>query len=344
MRSHLVRQSRVVSARLLILCCLSCCLLVQPGCSPSWRPSGTPETGSVKVVVTAPQALTRQAAITEVEVTLTNGATVMSKRAQLQNGGAEISFPQVLVGHWSATANIRDGEGDIIYTGTARLPVLKGQEARANITLLPANGRVEFYADISNVPSQERIHKVKLYKDSTNLRSQVDITRDPSSTVVQAVLTGIAPRAYDMMVKLYTAEGDILYESPWTTVEVRPGKATAVNWDFSSSSVTVAVGYDTIPPAPAGLECSVTQGAVNLSWQPPSVEENDLAGYTIYRRELPFDGYRIIASTGPETSFQDTDICVGASYAYAVTARDLSGNESTRSNEVRTTVTETATP
>ncbi|HHY46589.1 MAG TPA: fibronectin type III domain-containing protein [Firmicutes bacterium] len=323
---------------------MPCCLLALAGCFSGWEAAPSPDAGSVKIVITAPQSFTRQLAFSEVEVSLTNGVTVLSQKALLQNGSAEVGFPRVLVGYWSVTANIKDDAGDVVYTGTTRLPVYKGQEASVNITLMPASGCVDFYADISNVPSQERVYKVKLYKDSTNLRSQVDIIRDPSSMVVHTVLTGIPPKVYDMMIKLYTPEGDVLYESPWTSVEVRPGKTTVINWDFSSGSAAIAVDYDSVPPAPAGLGCTVLQEAVNLSWQAPVVEENDLAGYVVYRRELPFDGYRELTRTGLETSYRDTEVRVGSSYAYVVTALDLSGNESLRSNEVTAAIAAPATP
>jgi hypothetical protein len=97
---------------------------------------------------------------------------------------------------------------------------------------------------------------------------------------------------------------------------------------------------DTFPPAvPQGLVAVADSaaGAIDLSWTPDS--DPDLASYHIYRRDLQGDPPpRRIASVGVETSFRDTGVEAGHTYAYSVSAVDQTGNESTHSPEVNETL------
>jgi hypothetical protein len=97
---------------------------------------------------------------------------------------------------------------------------------------------------------------------------------------------------------------------------------------------------DTFPPAvPQSLVAVAdsSAGAIDLSWTPDS--DPDLAGYHIYRRDLPESlPARRIASVGVETSFRDTGVEAGHTYAYSVSAVDQTGNESNRSPEANETL------
>jgi hypothetical protein len=97
---------------------------------------------------------------------------------------------------------------------------------------------------------------------------------------------------------------------------------------------------DTFAPAvPQGLVAVADSaaGAIDLSWMPDS--NPDLAGYHIYRRDLQGElPARQIASVGVETSFRDTGVEAGHTYAYSVSAVDQTGNESNRSPEVDETL------
>jgi hypothetical protein len=97
---------------------------------------------------------------------------------------------------------------------------------------------------------------------------------------------------------------------------------------------------DIFPPAvPQSLVAVAdsTAGAIDLSWTPDS--DPDLAGYHIYRRNLPESlPARRIASVGVETSFRDTGVEAGHTYAYSVSAVDQTGNESNRSPEANETL------
>jgi hypothetical protein len=97
---------------------------------------------------------------------------------------------------------------------------------------------------------------------------------------------------------------------------------------------------DTFPPAVPQDSAAVADsaaGAIDLSWTPDS--DPDLASYRIYRRDLQGGlPARQIASVGVETSFRDTGVEAGHTYAYSVSAVDQTGNESNRSPEVNETL------
>ena len=106
-----------------------------------------------------------------------------------------------------------------------------------------------------------------------------------------------------------------------------------------SETIPVAT-TDIFPPAvPQGLVAvaDAAAGAIDLSWSPDT--ESDLAAYRVYRREVQGNlAAQRIASAGVETSYRDTGVQPGHTYAYSLSAVDQSGNESKRSQEVEETL------
>lgn len=100
---------------------------------------------------------------------------------------------------------------------------------------------------------------------------------------------------------------------------------------------------DVFPPAvPTGLAAVATvadsgEASIDLSWQPGN--EEDLAGYKVYRRKA--DGtWQRISSAQPliASAFHDGQVQPGQMYRYAVSAIDEGGHESARSEEAEETV------
>jgi len=89
------------------------------------------------------------------------------------------------------------------------------------------------------------------------------------------------------------------------------------------------------PPAPTGLTAVNAAGAVDLLWNASS--SPDLAGYNVYRSTDggPFE--RVNKKRVPTPIFHDTSVEPGHHYQYAITAIDLSGNESARSKPATVT-------
>ena len=93
---------------------------------------------------------------------------------------------------------------------------------------------------------------------------------------------------------------------------------------------------DIYPPGvPTGLQ-AVFSGTgqppfVDLLWAPDT--DADLAGYNVYRREEGGTSEKVTRELVKTPAFRDTNVAAGRTYLYSVSAVDLRGNESGRSEE-----------
>ena len=105
------------------------------------------------------------------------------------------------------------------------------------------------------------------------------------------------------------------------------------------SSVCDGGGGDTDPPVmPDALSADPGDGVVQLSWS--ASPSPDLAGYTVYRLEsggAPWTRLTPALVTSPD--FTDDGVVNGTTYTYAVSATDVSGNESELTSGVAATPT-----
>lgn len=112
-------------------------------------------------------------------------------------------------------------------------------------------------------------------------------------------------------------------------------KKIAVYYNEMFLRITEVEAYATMPdttppPVPAGLVAVAGNGKVSLTWS--GVDANDLDGYHVYR-----DDVRITSTPIGTTSYVDLDLINGQTYAYRVSAIDVAGNESEKSNQVTAT-------
>jgi len=130
-----------------------------------------------------------------------------------------------------------------------------------------------------------------------------------------------------------------LYRITSVSILTRPGGEAQVEGDDSSTVRIVA--HDTFPPAvPAGLQ-AVYSGEgqkpfVDLIWAP--VTDADLAGYNVYRREADSAPVKLNSEVVKSPSYRDNAVASGKTYYYSVSAADVRGNESARSEEANETV------
>jgi hypothetical protein len=98
---------------------------------------------------------------------------------------------------------------------------------------------------------------------------------------------------------------------------------------------------DVFPPAvPSGLQ-AVASGPgqktfVDLVWAP--VTDVDLDGYNVYRHEEGSAPVKVNSAPLKAPAYRDATVASGKSYVYSVSAVDLRGNESARSEEAGETV------
>jgi len=127
--------------------------------------------------------------------------------------------------------------------------------------------------------------------------------------------------------------------TPITRV-TREGKLIAEVEGDTSNPTKVFVHDAFAPAAPTGLQ-AVASGTgqtafIDLTWDPGADE--DLAGYNIYRVEPNGEVRRLNTQPAVAPSFRDERLERGRDYTYAVTAVDLRGNESSRSEPASETV------
>jgi len=93
---------------------------------------------------------------------------------------------------------------------------------------------------------------------------------------------------------------------------------------------------DAFPPAvPSGLQVVFSgpgqQPFIDLIWAP--VADADLDGYNVYRHEEGSSPVKVNAQPVKTPSYRDTNVVSGKTYWYSISAVDVRGNESARSEE-----------
>jgi hypothetical protein len=107
------------------------------------------------------------------------------------------------------------------------------------------------------------------------------------------------------------------------------------------SAIVDVLAHDSFPPAaPSGLQAVFSAAPQNsfidLTWTLNT--EPDLAGYNVYRRTANGPPVKINTELVKTPRFPDPGIQPGMKYFYSVTAVDLRGNESGKSEETSETV------
>jgi hypothetical protein len=130
-------------------------------------------------------------------------------------------------------------------------------------------------------------------------------------------------------------EQNYYYRAEAVTVIAQPGKAEVQIEGEDTSDVTIFT-HDTFPPAvPSGLQAAFSgpgeQTFIDLVWAP--VTDADLAGYNLYRREEGTGPVKLNGETLKTSAYRDGNVVSRKNYLYSVSAVDVHGNESARSEE-----------
>ncbi len=128
------------------------------------------------------------------------------------------------------------------------------------------------------------------------------------------------------------------YEYAVTALSLLPNETNLANAIESNRSELLAYApRDAFPPAaPTSVTIASINSTVSLFW--PLNTEPDVAGYNIYRAEdeatPPAQWIRLNAQLHKTASYRDDRVMVGKKYVYQITAVDVFGNESPRSEKV----------
>jgi hypothetical protein len=130
------------------------------------------------------------------------------------------------------------------------------------------------------------------------------------------------------------------YHADTLTVISQAGKPE-VSIEGDDTPEVKVFAHDVFPPAvPLGLQAVYSgpgqQLFIDLLWAP--VTDADLDGYNVYRHEEGGAAVRVNLEPVKAPAFRDLQVAAGKTYFYAVSAVDLRGNESGRSEEASESV------
>ncbi len=125
------------------------------------------------------------------------------------------------------------------------------------------------------------------------------------------------------------------YRAETVTIVSQAGKPD-VQVEGDDTPVVKVFAHDAFPPGvPAGLQAVFSgpgqQPFIDLVWAP--VSDIDLAGYNVYRRTDGTTAVKINSELVKTPAYRDANVQPGNHYFYSVTAVDLRGNESAKSEE-----------
>ena len=114
------------------------------------------------------------------------------------------------------------------------------------------------------------------------------------------------------------------------------GAPKKIEIEGDDSAEVKVFAHDVFPPAvPAELQAVFSgpgqQAAIDLVWAP--VTDVDLAGYNVYRREDGGVAVKLNGELVKTPAYRDASVAAGKAYLYSVSAVDVRGNESARSEE-----------
>jgi hypothetical protein len=152
-------------------------------------------------------------------------------------------------------------------------------------------------------------------------------------------LTGELPVDADQVLSLTDSniewEKTYEYRAEAITVIDKQDK-TEVQIEGDDSAEIKIFAHDVFPPAiPSGLQAAFSGPGqppfIDLIWAPDS--DADLAGYNVYRRTEGEAPARLNSELVKTPAYRDHGVVSGKNYFYSVSAVDIRGNESERSEE-----------
>lgn len=131
-------------------------------------------------------------------------------------------------------------------------------------------------------------------------------------------------------------EWEKTYEYRADAVTVLQAEKGEVKIEGADSPEIKVFAHDVFPPAvPSGLQAVFSgpgqQAFIDLIWAP--VTDVDLDGYNVYRREDGTVAVKVNAEPVKSPAYRDAAVAAGKHYLYSVSAVDVRGNESARSDE-----------
>jgi hypothetical protein len=290
-------------------------------------------------------------------------AKAKHKKTESQKSAAPPPTPQAYLDTLPANLQQETATAEVTYAVEVLNPDARGAglsnrvHVPAVITLPPptdftaqlsGDGVVLSWTSIGephSVPSIE--HRYRIYR--TEVNSSDGRSGNPSSTDKSAgnksankdVIAGEAPLgepgAEHFTDSGFEWEKTYLYRLTAVTIIKRPESEEQFNVEGDDTAPVRIFAHDVFPPAvPEGLQAAYSgegqKPFVDLIWAP--VTNADLAGYNVFRSEIGASGEKMVRLNSDPVkspSYRDFAVTSGKTYTYVVSAIDVRGNESQRS-------------
>jgi hypothetical protein len=179
-------------------------------------------------------------------------------------------------------------------------------------------------AESQNVPNLQ--HRYRVYRRDESSGKEVIAGEDP----IPATTTEPGPAHFTD--SAFEWEKTYLYRVTAVSIVKRPDSEVQVEGDDTPPVRVIA--HDVFPPSvPAGLQAAFSgegqKSFIDLIWAP--ITNADLAGYNIYRSEAGTAAVKLNSELVRAPSYRDGAVASGKTYTYSVSAMDVRGNESQRS-------------
>lgn len=262
-------------------------------------PPQAAQAGPLRIGVVVPAEATvdsrTQASLQVVRVTLAKDAYAFVQEQPLAStcpaGGCvhDFVFERVYEGTWDVVAQVIDGDGDTVYAGEARVTVLAGESAEADIHVVACPAILRVQVDLGGYADEPLITEA-----GVSVRSGTASTlrgARPGRALSWSFDRERQAGTYDLQVLLYRGDGKVQLSSPWKQgVALLPGKLVTVTWQPATGTLRVGAWVDLVPAPPAPVTCTSLpdRKALAVAWTPSG--EPDVERYRIYVRS-PGDGY-----------------------------------------------------
>jgi hypothetical protein len=175
-----------------------------------------------------------------------------------------------------------------------------------------------------NVPDVQ--HRYRVY------RRDESSGKDAIAGEVPVPLTTTEPGPVYFTDSSFEWEKTYLYRITAVSIVKRPDSEVQIEGDDTPPVRVIA--HDVFPPSvPAGLQAAFSgegqKPFIDLIWAP--VTNADIAGYNLYRSEENGAAIKLNSELVKSPSYRDSAVASGKTYTYSVSAVDVRGNESQRS-------------
>lgn len=204
--------------------------------------------------------------------------------------------------------------------------------AKLELTLAPEGVSINF--SVPPAPASSRLNSEFTFRIERRLHGA-------SSNVEPIIVGQVRPGENVLPLVDSRVEWEKTYDYWVTPVTLWRSGSQQGDVEGDDSAVATIFAHDAFPPAvPSGLEAVfsgvIAHPAIDLTWTPNT--EEDLAGYNVYRRASDAMPAKINTQLLKTPAFHDANVERDKIYFYAVSAVDLRGNESARSQEASETV------